>query len=110
MEILRPETLPDALAMKAAHPAARPIAGGTDLMVELNFDRSRPAAIIDLARGPELREHGRENGALRIGAGVSYTRLIDELGDRLPGLAIASRTVGWPAIRNRGTMRGKPGT
>jgi CO/xanthine dehydrogenase FAD-binding subunit len=110
VEILRPETLADALAMKAAHPGARPIAGGTDLMVELNFDRSRPEEIIDLARVPELREHGRENGALRIGAGVSYTRLIGELGDRLPGLAIASRTVGSPQIRNRGTVGGNLGT
>jgi CO/xanthine dehydrogenase FAD-binding subunit len=110
VEILRPDTLADALRMKAAHPGARPIAGGTDLMVELNFDRSRPEEIIDLARVPELREHGPENGALRIGAGVSYTRLIDELGDRLPGLAIASRTVGSPQIRNRGTVGGNLAT
>ena len=110
MEILRPDTLADALAMKAAHPRARPIAGGTDLMVELNFDRTRPGEIIDLARVGELREHGRENGTLRIGAGVSYTRLIGELADRLPGLGIASRTVGSPQIRNRGTVGGNLGT
>jgi CO/xanthine dehydrogenase FAD-binding subunit len=110
MEILRPDTLADALAMKAAHPGARPIAGGTDLMVELNFDRTRPEEIIDLARVGELREHARENGTLRIGAGVSYTRLIDELAGALPGLAIASRTVGSPQIRNRGTVGGNLGT
>jgi CO/xanthine dehydrogenase FAD-binding subunit len=110
MEILRPDTLDEALHMKAATPHARPIAGGTDLMVELNFDRTRPDAIIDLARVPELREHGRSNGTLRVGAGVSYTRLIAELGDQLPGLAIASRTVGSPQIRNRGTVGGNLGT
>src|SRR4051794_4730381 len=110
MEILRPDTLSEALEMKAAHPGARPIAGGTDLMVELNFDRTRPEEIIDLARVPELREHGRSNGTIRIGAGVSYTRLIGELGDALPGLAIASRTVGSPQIRNRGTVGGNLGT
>jgi CO/xanthine dehydrogenase FAD-binding subunit len=110
MEILRPDTLAEALAMKAAHPSARPIAGGTDLMVELNFDRTRPEEIIDLAQVPELREHGRRNGTLRVGAGVSYTRLIRELGDELPGLAIASRTVGSPQIRNRGTVGGNLGT
>jgi len=110
MEILRPDTLAEALAMKAAHPGARPIAGGTDLMVELNFDRTRPEEIMDLARVPELREHGRTNGTLRVGAGVSYTRLIRELGDELPGLAIASRTVGSPQIRNRGTVGGNLGT
>ena len=47
---------------------------------------------------------------MRIGAGVTYTRIIDELGDRLPGLAIASRTVGSPQIRNRGTVGGNLGT
>src|SRR3954452_19376484 len=110
MEILRPDTLPEALEMKAAHPGARPIAGGTDLMVELNFDRTRPEQIIDLGRVAELREHGRSNGTVRVGAGVSYTRLIAELGDALPGLAIASRTVGSPQIRNRGTVGGNLGT
>ena len=110
MEILRPDTLDEALQMKAAAPHARPIAGGTDLMVELNFDRTRPEAILDLGRVAELRDHGRSNGTLRVGAGVSYTRLIAELGDRLPGLAIASRTVGSPQIRNRGTVGGNLGT
>src|SRR3954447_5905164 len=110
MEILRPDSLAEALEMKAAHPGARPIAGGTDLMVELNFDRTRPEEIIDLARVPELCEHGRTNGTLRIGAGVSYTRLIRELGEALPGLAIASRTGGPPQIRNRGTVGGNLGT
>jgi CO/xanthine dehydrogenase FAD-binding subunit len=110
MEILRPDTLDEALEMKAAAPHARPIAGGTDLMVELNFDRTRPEAILDLGRVAELREHGRTNGTLRVGAGVSYTRLIAELGAALPGLAIASRTVGSPQIRNRGTVGGNLGT
>src|SRR5918996_1332720 len=54
MEILRPDTLHEALELKAAHPGARPIAGGTDLMVELNFDRTRPGEILDLTRVPEL--------------------------------------------------------
>jgi CO/xanthine dehydrogenase FAD-binding subunit len=87
-----------------------PIAGGTDLMVELNFDRLRPATILDLTRVPELGEWDSDDGRLRIGAGVTYTRLIDELGERLPGLAIASRTVGSPQIRNRGTVGGNLGT
>jgi CO/xanthine dehydrogenase FAD-binding subunit len=110
MEILQPDTWDEALALKAAHPEARPIAGGTDLMVELNFDRTRPPQVLDLTRVVELTEHGPADGALRVGAGVTYTRLIDELGDRLPGLAIASRTVGSPQIRNRGTVGGNLGT
>jgi len=96
--------------MRAEHPEATPIAGGTDVMVELNLDHGRPAAIMDLTRIAELTDWGTEGDRLRIGAGVTYTRLIDELGDRLPGLAMASRTVGSPQIRNRGTVGGNLGT
>src|SRR5512132_2033059 len=110
VEILVPDTWQQALAMKAAQPEAVPIAGGTDLMVALNFDRARPQAILDLTRVPELRDWGTDDGRLRIGAGVTYTRLIEELGERLPGLAMASRTVGSPQIRNRGTVGGNLAT
>jgi CO/xanthine dehydrogenase FAD-binding subunit len=110
VQILAPDTWEQALALKAEHPDALPIAGGTDVMVELNFDRVRPEAMLDLTRVAELREWGAENGRLRVGAGVSYTRIIDELGDRLPSLAVASRTVGSPQIRNRGTVGGNLGT
>jgi CO/xanthine dehydrogenase FAD-binding subunit len=110
MEILQPDTWREALEMKADQPEAKPIAGGTDVMVEMNFDHIRPPAMLDLTRVSELTEWGPENGRLRIGAGVTYTRLIAELGDRLPGLAIASRTVGSPQIRNRGTVGGNLGT
>jgi CO/xanthine dehydrogenase FAD-binding subunit len=110
VEILAPDTWEQALAAKAAHPEALPIAGGTDVMVALNFDRARPPAILDLMRVPELRDWSADDGRLRIGAGVTYARLIDELGDRMPGLAIAARTVGSPQIRNRGTVGGNLGT
>jgi len=110
MEFYRPDDWQEALEIKAAHPEARPISGGTDLMVELNFDHDRPGAVIDLTRVPELGEWGTENGRLRVGAGVTYTRIIAELGERLPGLAMASRTVGSPQIRNRGTVGGNLGT
>ena len=98
MEFLQPTSLAEALDAKRAYPDAVPISGGTDVMVELNFDRQRPERIIDLNRVAELAEWGAEGGRLRIGAGVTYTRLIAELGERLPGLAIASRTVGSPQI------------
>ena len=110
MEFLSPATLADALAAKAEFPDAVPIAGGTDVMVELNFDRRRPAALLDLTRVPELAEWGPQDGRLRVGAGVSYQRVIEELGERLPGLAMASRTVGSPQIRNRGTVGGNLGS
>jgi CO/xanthine dehydrogenase FAD-binding subunit len=110
MQFFQPATWVEALETKAAHPEAVPIAGGTDVMVELNLDHNRPPAFIDLTRIGELTEWGMEDGLLRVGAGVTYTRLVDELGDRLPALAIASRTVGSPQIRNRGTVGGNLGT
>ena len=110
MEFLQAAGWPEALAMKAALPNAVPIAGGTDVMVEINLDHRRPEVVIDLSRVMALKEWGMEDGRVRVGAGVTYTRLIDELGDRLPGLAMASRTVGSPQIRNRGTVGGNLGT
>jgi CO/xanthine dehydrogenase FAD-binding subunit len=110
MDFLSPATWADALAAKAEHRDAVPIAGGTDVMVELNFDRRRPAALLDLTRIPELSTHGTDGELIRIGAGVPYARVITELGKRLPGLAQASRTVGSPQIRNRGTIGGNLGS
>jgi CO/xanthine dehydrogenase FAD-binding subunit len=100
----------EALAAKADCPVAVPIAGGTDLMVDLNFDRRRPEALLDLTSVAELGEWERLDDVVRIGAGVSFTRIIAELGSLVPGLAIASRTVGSPQIRNRGTLGGQLGT
>jgi CO/xanthine dehydrogenase FAD-binding subunit len=108
MEFLSPATWSEALAMKAAHPDAMPIAGGTDVMVEINLDRHRPATVIDLTRVGDIT-WGFDSGMMRVGAGVTYSRLIDEL-PSLTGLAMASRTVGSPQIRNRGTVGGNLGT
>jgi len=110
MELLQPDNWSEALAARAAHPGALPLWGGTDVMVDLNFGRERPEAILDLTRVRELAEWQREDGMLRVGAGVSYTRAIAELGEALPGLAAASRTVGSPQIRNRGTIGGNLGS
>ncbi len=82
MELLQPETWEEALEAKAANPGAMPLWGGTDVMVEMNFARARPEAILDLTRVRELTEHGPDDGVLRVGAGVTYTRAIAELGDR----------------------------
>ncbi len=110
MDFLQPTTLAEALAIKAERPEAVPIAGGTDVMVELNFDRQRPAAVLDLGRVRELTEWAAIDGVLRVGAGLTYTRILRELADQLPGLAIAARTVGSPQIRNRGTIGGNLGS
>jgi CO/xanthine dehydrogenase FAD-binding subunit len=109
MEFLQPASLDEALAIKHQYPSATPIAGGTDIMVEINFDAKRPDALLDLNQVSELTGWAADGDRLRIGAGVSYVRLIAELGGRLPGLAMAARTVGSPQIRNRGTIGGNLG-
>jgi CO/xanthine dehydrogenase FAD-binding subunit len=110
LEFHSPDSWREALEVKAAHPGAVPIFGGTDVMVDLNFDRERPEVVLDLTRVPEIQEWDEEDGLLRVGAGVTYTRIIAELSVQLPGLAMASRTVGSPQIRNRGTVGGNLGT
>jgi CO/xanthine dehydrogenase FAD-binding subunit len=116
MEFLQPRSLAEAIAAKAECPGAIPIAGGTDVMVEINFDVRRPAALLDLNRVPELTGWeqlggtGEAGGAqVRLGACMTYARLIGEVRDLLPGLALAARTVGSPQIRNRGTIGGNLG-
>jgi len=110
VDVLSPRTLDDALRLKAEMPAAWPIEGGTDVLVELNFDRARPPALINLNEVEELRGWSRDNGSLRLGAGMTYTECRTSLADVLPALAEASRTVGSPQIQNRGTVGGNLGT
>lgn len=110
MEFLRPQTWTEALSAKADDVDAVPIQGGTDVMVEMNFDVHRPGALLDLNPVTELADWEQlPDGTLRVGAGVPYVRIIAELGDRIPGIAQASRTVGSPQIRNRGTVGGNLG-
>jgi CO/xanthine dehydrogenase FAD-binding subunit len=110
MDFLQPTSWQEALALRAERPDAVPIAGGTDVMVDINFDRRRPGALLDLGRVAELREVDVDDGTVRLGAGVPYTRIVDDLGEQLPGLAMASRTVGSPQIRIRGTVGGNLGS
>lgn len=109
MDVLRPRNLDEALELKAAHPEAMPIAGGTDVMVAINFGHLRPEAMMDVSRLPELAVMRREDGHVFVGAGVTYTRLLRELDDLGPMLQ-AARTVGSPQIRHRGTLGGNLGT
>jgi CO/xanthine dehydrogenase FAD-binding subunit len=109
MDVLLPGTLDEALEMMAADPEVTPIAGGTDVMVELNLDLGRPETLMDVSRLSELREWRRDDGHLFLGAGVTYSRILDELREIAP-LVQASRSVGSPQIRNRGTVGGNLGT
>ena len=72
MDVLSPNTLEKALGAKAEHPDAVPIQGGTDLMVELNFDRRRPDVLLNLNEVAELRGWSREKGRVRLASGLTY--------------------------------------
>jgi len=109
MEFLRPASWEEALAAKAEHPTAVPIAGGTDVMVEINFDHRRPDYLLDLNRVAELHDWETDAETVRLGACVPYTRIIENLRAELPGLARAGHTVGSPQIRNRGSVGGNLG-
>ncbi|MFH8366750.1 FAD binding domain-containing protein [Streptomyces sp. NPDC018031] len=112
MDFLRPASWEEALAAKAEYPTAVPIAGGTDVMVEINFDHRRPDHLLDLNRIGELSEWevSADGGTVRLGPSVPYTRIMRDLRTELPGLALASHTVASPQIRNRGGVGGNLGT
>ncbi len=103
MEFVAAKDLDEALVAKANHPDAEFLAGGTDLMVEVNLAHHRPSSAIGLRRVDELREMTD----LRIGAGVTWATL-----ESHPhrALAQAARTVGSPQIRAAGTLGGNIGT
>ncbi|MGP3991875.1 FAD binding domain-containing protein [Streptomyces sp. 3N207] len=110
MRFLRPAGLAEACEMKATEPDLVPLAGGTDVMVEFNFGRDKPHGLLDLSRVGELQECARDGAMLRLGAGMTYTRMMDELAASAPALAMAARTVGSLQIRNRGTLGGNLAT
>jgi CO/xanthine dehydrogenase FAD-binding subunit len=113
MSVLVPTTLDDALRALAADPEAHVLAGGTDLMVEVNFGHRRPRSVVAFDRLPELQGWHRNaaTGAIVIGAGVTYAELESSAAAAtLPALAQAARTVGSPQIRNAATIGGNLGT
>lgn len=110
MDYVRPRTWQDALALKTENPGVVPINGGTDLMVEINFAHRRPPSLLDLSHIDGIKRWKRSNGTVELGAGVTYTEVLEHLSGDLPALALASRTVGSPQIRNRGTIAGNLAT
>ena len=100
----------DAVDALADAPDADLLAGGTDLMVEVNFGHRRPTRIVALRRVEELRGWRREDRRFDLGAMTTYRQIEDELAAELPAWAAAARTVGSPQIRNAGTVGGNIGT
>ena len=111
MPTLLPPTLPEALGALSDDPSLTVLAGGTDLMVELNYGRRRPSGVLSLRRVPELRGWRVDGGDVVLGAATTYTELLEpELARKLPALAAAARTVGSPQVRNTGTIGGNLAT
>ena len=95
-----PTSLKEALELRAAHQVT-PYAGGTDLMIE----EEREGAYLFLNRVPELKLVAEENGVLRLGAGCTFSELIEH--PLTPALLReALQFIAAPAIRNEGTIGG----
>ena len=111
MTVLSPRTLAEACSAAAEHPSADLLAGGTDLMVEVNSGHRRPSDVIALGAIAELREWSISDDRITIGSGVTFATIAkSELATHAPALAMAARTVGSPQIRNAATIGGNLGT
>lgn len=113
MTVLTPTTLRSALDALAEDPDALVLAGGTDVMVEVNMGHRKPVNVVAVSRVAELRSwlHDPVAGTVRLGAGVTYAEIMSEpLASLLPALAQAARTVGSPQIRHAATIGGNVGT
>jgi CO/xanthine dehydrogenase FAD-binding subunit len=118
MAVLVAHSLDEVLGALATHPRATLLAGGTDVMVEVNdghrrFPDGDGVTVIALAAVPELSSWAidRRGGTLRLGAGVRWAELEREpLRGLVPALAEAARTVGSPQIRQAGTLGGNLAT
>ena len=111
MPVAVPETLEAALAALSADPAATVLAGGTDLMVEVNDGGRQLAHVVAIGRVPELGGVRVEGAEVVIGATTTFATLErPPVADLVPALAHAARTVGSPQIRNAATIGGNLGT
>jgi CO/xanthine dehydrogenase FAD-binding subunit len=113
MPVTVPTSLDAALSALADDPTATVLAGGTDLMVELNSGHRRTNSVVVVNRVPELTSwsHDPSTRTLRIGAGVTWREIESEpISAWVPALAQAARTVGSPQIRHAGTVGGNLGT
>lgn len=109
-ELLRPRKLTDALKLMSEEECV-PIAGCTDVFVELQFGLRNSPRYIDLSHLNELHGVRSRHGVLDIGATTTYTELQHsrDVLQRWPMLAAAAREIGGIQIQNRGTIGGNIG-
>lgn len=113
MTVSVPTSVGEAVSLLAAAPDSLVLAGGTDLMVEVNAGHRSLDRVIAVDRIEELRDWSiaTDRRSLTIGSGVPYSLVMDgPIADLVPALAQASRTVGSPQIRHVGTIGGNLGT
>jgi len=113
MPVLIPRSLDAAVEMASSHPDAHILAGGTDLMVEVNFNHRKPETVLALRHVDELRGWTIDAATrtVHIGSAVPFSEMEHgALAEALPALAEAARTVGSPQIRAAGTIGGNLGT
>lgn len=106
--VVTPRTLAEAYAILAGAPH-RPVAGGTDLLVQLTGEIGPvPERVIDLWRLNELRGIRVRDDVLEIGALTTYTQILrsDDCAAHAPSLVAAAVTIGAAQIQNRGTIGG----
>ena len=103
-----PDTVESAVALLAADPSARPLGGGTDLIVQMRSGRIAPSAVVDLKRIAGISGVRRDRGAFVIGAATPCTSLKDhaDLCAAWPGVVEAANLIGSVQVRNRATMAG----
>jgi carbon-monoxide dehydrogenase medium subunit len=106
----RPGDLREAIGLLVTHaPAARPLAGGTDLIIRLRDRTIDAGVVVDVKRVPELAPGIRQAGErLVIGAGTVMTDIAEDvtIRSRFAALAEAALVVGSVQIRNRATLAG----
>ncbi|MBI4695649.1 MAG: xanthine dehydrogenase family protein subunit M [Gammaproteobacteria bacterium] len=107
-DYVRVDTLPALFAALGAHDNAKIVAGGQSLVPMMNFRVAQPEVLVDINGVEALRHVVREGAVLRIGALARYRDVIDSplVRDSVPLLVAALGHVGYPAIRNRGTLGG----
>jgi CO/xanthine dehydrogenase FAD-binding subunit len=112
MTVIVAKELTTALAALREHADARLIQGGTDLMVEINFNHVKPTTMVSLRDIEVLRTIQTDSqGIMSIGSGVPYSIIEGEpVLTAIPALAQAARTVGSPQIRAAGSLGGNLGT
>jgi 4-hydroxybenzoyl-CoA reductase subunit beta len=107
-DLIRPRTLAELMAARAAHPQSRMLGGGTDLMVNIRRGIVAPAVLIEINSVSELREIRADAHNLEIGAAVTLSELAahPDVVRHYPAVAQAASHVAGPTHRNMGTVGG----